>query len=351
MGRFRINGNNMSFIVEAKKLALEAACLAKKTKKISAFSISCTRNIKKNKLFFPPIRITPYVVCANVILFSKDEVKKIVRVIDGIVDVIFVDVEKKIKNLDNLIALVQKEVKKSKISTIKINDITAGSADALIAYYFKDLHNKKVVIIGCGNIGSKIALKLVERGANVFITRRNKNKINCIAKGLNLIKPKNSLSKIVGMIDNHEAAKNADIIIGFTNGIPVIDKKMVDTMSENGMIIDGGIGTIFQDVIEYAKKIGIKILRLDIRAGFAGTITNVIETENFIKNFIGYKKIDGVDVVAGGVIGREGNIIVDKISNPTRVIGVADGIGGVLDSASSKKYEKNIKKIRKIIGM
>jgi len=339
----------MNFIFEAKKLGLEVVDLAKKTKKMSAFSISCTRNIKKNKLFFPPIRITPYVVCANVILFSKDEVKKIVRVIDGIVDAIFVDVEEKMENLDNLIALVQKEVKKSKIFTIKINDITAESANALIAHYFKDLHDKKVAIIGSGNIGSKIALKLAERGANVFVTRRDKNKINCIAKGLDLIKPKNTLSKIVGMTNNYEAAKNADIVIGFTNGIPIIDKKMVDMMSRNGMIIDGGIGTIFQDAIGHATKLGIRILRLDIRAGFAGAITNAIETENFIKKVIGHKKIDGINVVAGGVIGKKGDIIVDEISNPTRVIGVADGAGGVLNSTFSKKYEKDLERIQKII--
>jgi len=341
----------MSFVVEAKKMALKVVSLAKKTKKISAFSISCTRNIKKNKLFFPPIRITPYVVCANVILFSKDEIKKIVRVIDGIVDAIFVDVEEKMKNLDDLIALVQKEVKESKIFTIKINDITAESTDAILAHYFKDLHNKKIAIIGCGNIGSKIALKLVERGANVFITGKNKNKINCITKGLNFIKPKNTLSRIVGMTDNYEAAKNEDIVIGFTNGVPIIDKKMVDMMSRNGMIIDGGIGTVFQNAIEYAKELGIRTLRLDIRAGFAGAITNVIETEIFIKNFIGHKKIYGFDVVAGGIIGKRGDIIVDKISNPTRVIGICDGTGGVLNSRCSKKYEKNLKKIRKIIEM
>jgi hypothetical protein len=339
----------MDFTVEAKKLALETVSLAKKSKKISAFCISCTSNVRKNKLFFTPIRVTPYVVCANVILFSKDEARKIVRVIDGLVDIIFVDAEEKIKNLSNLANFVQKEAKESKVFSIKINDITAESADALVAQYFKDLKNKKAAIIGCGNIGSKIALKLVERGAKVFITRQDENEIKCIADGLNLIKPKNIPSNFVGMTDNYEAVRNADIVIGFTPGTPVIDKKMVDMMNRNGMIIDGGIGTIFEGTIEHAKKKGIRAIRLDIRAGFSGAITTVIETENFIKNVIGHKKIDGIDVVAGGFIGKRGNIIVDNISNPTKVIGVANGEGGVLGPIFSKEHIKNLEKIRKRI--
>jgi len=339
----------MNFVDEAKEMALEAVNLAKKMKKISAFSISSTSNMRKDKLFFPPIRITPDAICANVIIFSKNEAKEIVKVIDGIVDVIFVDADEKIKNLDNLVSLIQNEVKKSKIFSLKINDITAESADFLISQYFKHLKNKKVAIIGCGNIGSKIALKLAERGADVFITRRNLKEIKIVAEGLNLIKPRNSTSKIIFTNNNYEAAKDADIIIGFTNGISVIDKKIVDIMKRDGMIIDGGIGTVFQEAIDYAKEIGIKTIRLDIRASFSGAVKTAIETENLIENVIGCKKIDGINVVAGGFIGKRGDIVVDSISSPTTVIGVADGIGGVLSSVSSNEYIVDLEKIREKI--
>ena len=38
----------------------------------------------------------------------------------------------------------------------------------------RDLSGKKILIIGVGNIGSKIALRLVETGANISLFRRNK---------------------------------------------------------------------------------------------------------------------------------------------------------------------------------
>jgi len=36
-------------------------------------------------------------------------------------------------------------------------------------------------------------------------------------------------------------------------------------------------------------------------------------------------------IVAGGYIGKEGNIIVDQIHEPSQIIGIADGMGGVKD--------------------
>jgi hypothetical protein len=35
-------------------------------------------------------------------------------------------------------------------------------------------------------------------------------------------------------------------------------------------------------------------------------------------------------VVAGGLVGRRGEVVVDSVSNPSRVVGVADGEGTVI---------------------
>jgi hypothetical protein len=52
----------------------------------------------------------------------------------------------------------------------------------------------------------------------------------------------------------------------------------------------------------------------------------------------------GVSVVAGGLMGREGDVVIDSISNPTRVIGIADGTGRLLRKTSAA----NLKKIKKV---
>jgi len=45
---------------------------------------------------------------------------------------------------------------------------------------------------------------------------------------------------------------------------------------------------------------------------------------------MGSAVLSGVPVVAGGVIGRRGSVVIDSVKNPSRVIGIADGLGGLL---------------------
>jgi hypothetical protein len=48
---------------------------------------------------------------------------------------------------------------------------------------------------------------------------------------------------------------------------------------------------------------------------------------------LGEHTMGGYSIVAGGVIGAAGDIVVDSISRPARILGVADGQGGLLEAA------------------
>ena len=340
---------DLDFISKAKQLALEASELGKKSNRVSAFTIGVTKNVNNKSLFFPPLRYSPKAICANAIVFSDEEASEIARAVDGIVDVILVDAEEKSKRLKSLIDTVTSATRISRILTFKGNDLTADAADALIAQLVPNIKNKKVSIIGAGNLGTKIALKMMERGANVVITRTNEEVINKVADGLNLIKPKECDSFAVGMIDNLEACKGAYVIIACAQGLPIITSDMVNSMNSEGIIIDAGIGTVSQKAIETAKEKEIRILRLDMRTGFAGAMTTIFETENFVKNVMGSRELNGIRIVAGGIVGRKGDIVVDNISNPAKVLGIADGIGGLLKSGIPQDFLKMLEKVKQKI--
>ena len=52
-------------------------------------------------------------------------------------------------------------------------------------------------------------------------------------------------------------------------------------------------------------------------------------------------------MVAGGLIGKRGDVVVDSISNPTRIIGIANVMGGMIkDVEELKKYLESIKKVK-----
>ena len=144
------------------------------------------------------------------------------------------------------------------MKTEKSNDSTVESADAFLQQLIDFSKKQKIVIVGAGNIGSKLALKLVERGLDVFISKKIYSDSLKIAKALNLIKPKACTAKIIAKSKTN-IAKNCNVLISFSN-IPTIDKKIVNQMLDDGIIIDGGIGTIKSDAIRLAHDKNIRII-------------------------------------------------------------------------------------------
>ena len=127
---------------------------------------------------------------------------KVIEIIDGQVDYIFVDNEKIIllQNFKDLKSVTNKlsnefkfignknlsyicfdRIKKSKIFEFKPSDITVNATWSFLSQRLNFLSGKKVSILGSGNIGSKLALKLVESNVNVSITRKNNYKGKIIA--------------------------------------------------------------------------------------------------------------------------------------------------------------------------
>jgi hypothetical protein len=77
-------------------------------------------------------------------------------------------------------------------------------------------------------------------------------------------------------------------------------------------------------------------VRPDMRAALAAEIEAAEGTRRLVEDVMGRRTINGVPIVAGGVIGARGDVVVDSISRPTRVIGIADGRGAVLYDARSE---------------
>ncbi len=297
--------------------------ISKQENKRTAFCLETTANINNNSLLLLPLRITDQVVCGAAKVYNLSEAGRLIAVIDGKVDYIFVDAEVKILGLAGLGELVRREVKRCKVLTLKVNDYTAMALEALISQK-ADGSKKNIAIIGAGNIGSKLALKLVERGLTVKIVNSTLEKSIAVAAALNLLKTKNSEGLAIATT-SLEAGQDADIIIGLTPGVPAITVEVVSLMRPGGLIIDGGIGTLSPEAISSAGKKEISVLRLDSRAGFAGQICTLLETEQLISKIIGRTG----RLVAGGEWGNEGDVVVDAINHPQRVLGLSDGRGGL----------------------
>lgn len=81
-----------------------------------------------------------------------------------------------------------------------------------------------------------------------------------------------------------------------------------------------------------------------MKAGLSGEILSILETDYQLNSILGKAKMGGIPVVAGGILGRKGEVIIDSISNPTAVLGIADGNGGFVSDITP--YFEKIKKVK-----
>jgi hypothetical protein len=326
-----------NFQTSFKKLLLES----KKSKKQTGLILNTTSKKHSISPILLPVRKTSNLICLGMTISKKNQLSNFLKNIDGKFDYIFIDAEQKSKELINLVQIVEKNIHKSKIFTYKNNDSTAEAADTFLQQLIDFSKNNKISIVGAGNIGSKLALKLVERGHNVFLSRRKLSDSLKIATALNLIKPKVCTAKVIGT-DLKFIAKNCNILISFST-TPIINKKMIIQMSKNGIILDGGIGTLKNDAILLAHSKNIEIIRLDARAGFSGTLTTLFETKELVEKIFGTKKIKNIEIIAGGFYGKSSSIVVDRLDHPSEIIGIADGKGGLKRKNYLKSEKNNIK--------
>lgn len=311
--------------------------------KKSIVIMTTTQKFSEDIKIFPTRTVDRY-ICLPIAIKKNITAKKIIKFFDSKVGVFFIDVENKIGGCENILSKNFSMLKKSKIFQIKSNDFTAESAFAFLSNFFIPLSNKKIFIIGSGNIGSKLALKLVECGCNVFIKNSTKNSTKKTANAINTLKPKECSNKIIPILTK---IPKMDCIISFTRGDLAIDSELLKIVKKRGLILDGGTGTISKDALVLADNLGLTVMRLDTRKGFEAHVKLIIDTKNYMTEFYGYKKCGGFKIIAGGYIGNLGDIVVDNIKNPKKVLGVADGKGKLLEN--SHDFSKNLELVKQVI--
>lgn len=296
--------------------------------------ISTTANVNNPKIAFGSLRETKHTIAGNILIRDLDHIDLIINEFDGFVDYFAIDCENKseVKDLDKIIL---PKIEKSKYFIYKPNDFTVDALDMFIACRAGSIVDKNILIVGCGNIGAKAALKLCERGANVKVNSLDSQELKKIVLGLNLIKKQKPDIEVV--IDKHQGAKKADIVLGCTPGITAIDLKIIELMNPDGFIIDVGNGTLDKQAIETANIKNIDLYCLSAVPGYSATIKNWHMTESSLKKMKKIKYNNSVSLITPGFIGKDGDILVDDVYNPTKIIGVCNGLGDVYYGDEAKK--------------
>ena len=358
----------MAFLVDDDFLnsLLERILELKSFEKKTVFSISTTAKQEQSP-YFTPVRVCKDFVIGGCIIFDQKHLCSLLENIDGNVDIILSDSEKMIPlhvrkvnygvvdRSDQLgevtiSNICHQAIKKSYIFEFKPNDLTVNAAWSFLSQRLNYLNGKKICILGSGNIGSKLALKFVECGAEVSIYRRNIDKGNIIVNGLNLIKPESVNAKIQFYSDTAQASSMADVLIGASNGSPIIDENIVKNLRRDCLIVDLGKNNLTENAIKIAIEYSMNIYRTDVTPAIESFVYELLKTQDILKHSCGKKDLGFCNIVSGGYFGRIGDIVVDSIDNPIRVLGVARG-NGLLKQALNTTDKDNIERLKKSLSI
>ena len=324
---------------------------AKKKKKKTCFLIGTTTKKNFRSFYLTPYRESQKTLYMGAIVNNNKTAQAIAKKIDGIVNYVFVDIEKKISNkmdiLTNIERATKKMITKSVIKNYKPNDITVNSIENFIQDYFREdlrgVGGKKILVVGAGNIGSKIALRLLESGGSVFLIRKNIEKLKKINNALNIIKPVYTKAKSKIIFKSDLKIDNYDIIIGCADKEVKFEK--INDFKTLPLIIDVGKGMFSKKNIAQLSKKKVPVFRLDVENSLSSFIDSNISTENFFRgSFV--KKYGKFRLIKKGILGKTGDIIVDNVETPSRIIGVCEK-EGLLKNLTTKEYNSLKSKILK----
>lgn len=253
---------------------------------------------------------------------TDEQAREVFRRLDRVGIRFVVDVERK-QDVD-LLRVARELVVKGKYTTIKVNDVTVDALDAVIANHLgPDITDVAVAVVGTGNLGFKFALRLAERGARVAMVGRDRAKAELLCAALNAVLPR--FTRHFVETDTREEVR---VLVGAASASHVIGEKWVDRLADHALCVDGGIDNFSPGFIALANRLGHSCVRLDVRAAVDAT---QVDPNPFFNDVAGRSTVAGHAVVAGGYVGLSGEVVVDQIKEPHRVVGVANGTGGLLD--------------------
>ena len=306
------------------------------------FSISTTGKVE-DRDYLTPVRPCDDFVLLGCVIFSSSKLEAIADILsDTDVDYIFVDAEKKIPitflpNLQgsseeafdtcNFSKLMKLLLPKREIFEYKPNDLTVDAVWRFLESKYTSLSGLRICIVGLGNIGTKLALKLVECGADVHVSGRDYLKTLQIASTLNTVKPIGTIASLSCYRDPLSAAFGADAILGCTNGIPVIDESVTAVLCRGASVIDVGKNNLTPEGVRAARERGCEIYRADVSHRFQSFVAETLLYE-LMKERFGVDRVADIGLVSGGYLGDRGDVVVDNVKEPKILYGISDGSGG-----------------------
>ncbi len=274
-------------------------------------------------------------IMSNIMLANPDLLEGVLEQIDGLVDYVLLD--------PGGHKLQAKCLKTTHTLTYLDHEMWCRATVAHLANLMgMPLDGNRIAITGVPLLAASVAKSLAEAGAHVIIDKSLENEVSGF---------EGCMGKIEAM-HFEDAVVDADAVVALSPRKPAVGAELVAKMKSGATLYDGGIGSIERDAVPEAEQRNIRVVRVDMRPSLAAAALELIGMKRVVDDHMGRDTWNGSQVVAGGLIGRNGEVVVDSISRPTKVIGVADGKGGILSADDKNEAVKRVRHeiVKRLLG-
>ncbi len=316
-------------------LLKELRARAVKSEKFSALNIVIGGKPLAEFVVSGNIHATQSHAVGSIELTSDEQLRAVLEIVDGRIDVLLLDVDRKPFGPTDAAEVARKKLNKTSLLTYLDSRVWVEAVeDQVVRLLHEVLIGSPIVIAGDHPRSRFLALRLAERGASVALLpdpdrTREAPTLDHIRSlsfegselSLNLMKAESGVA--------FDVLSKAAAVLVWPAGDAWFGQDFAKRLSKGTFVVDAGIGAILPDGIAEAQRRGCFLLRVNIWPALTGTLSAAHESLLETRDALGWETLGGVPVVAGGAMGRSGDVIVDSVKHPTRVVGVCDGQGGV----------------------
>jgi hypothetical protein len=296
----------------------EIESLAARTNKATVLVVQQFPVPEDRGICFPPVRESIANLMAFVELGSADDLN-VVLDCAGSFNWVAVDGDHKLPESARIVETASARVPGARLLFYSDNQAWFDSALDMVQRIESGVSGKRIVSCGRGPLAESLALTLPRLGAS-----------------------------LIGINDAGPIA--AAVVLGAAQKRESIDAGLIRRLPDGASVYDLGIGNLTAEAAEAARARGLRLYRLDNRAGISSAIVRLLETDNMVSKLMGRVRLRDIDVVAGGLLAPAGAVIVDDIRCPTMIFGVADGCGRFKREPLGPEDGERVEYVRSLIG-
>jgi hypothetical protein len=295
------------------------ATLAARTNKATVLVVQQFPIAEDRGVCFPPVRESIANLMAFVELGTAHDLLAILGGA-GSFNWIAVDCDHKRPESAAVVQAARAAVPPDRLLFYSDNQVWFDSALDMVQRLERGVSGKAVLVCGDGPLADSLTAALPRIGASVVVH------------------------------DSSNSPVNVAIVLGASQKRESIGRALIERLPANASVYDLGIGNLTLDAAELARSRGLRLYRLDNRAGISSAIVRLLETDHMVTTLMGRARLREVEVVAGGLLAPPGAVIVDDIRHPTMIFGVADGHGRFKCEPLEPGDRERVQYIRSLIG-